>query len=149
MLGINQQLLMWMFGAAFAAAGAAARLGRWKKWYWTSRGAVYGYVPLGLLFFVYAFNADAEELLGPHVWLYHAVVVLLIAVGVWWSLRPPAFVKPAWVLWVEEYPQAVQEAMADAAKEDEAWESHVASQEAVSAWAQTLRKKQRRSKATS
>lgn len=149
MFEVNQQFLMWMFGAAFIAAGVAGRLSLWKKWYWTTRGAVYGYIPLGLLFIVYSFNPQAEERLGAYFVLYQAAVVLLILLGVWWSLRPPAFVKPTWVHWIEQHPEAVLEAMADAVKGGEEWESHVTSPEAVDAWAKTLRKKKRRPKGKS
>ena len=147
MFGISQQLLMWMFGAAFIAAGLAARLGRWKNWYWTTRGAVYGYTPLGLLFIVYSFNGEAQTWPSPYSQLYQVAVVLLIAVGVWWSLRPPAVVKPAWVRWVEVHPQSVWEAMAGAVKDGGEWEFHVASPEAVNAWAKALARKKRSARA--
>jgi len=146
MFGINSQFLMWMFGAAFMAAGVAARLGLWKNWYWTTRGAVYGYVPLGLLFVVYSFDSSAKERLGSNFFLYQGAVALLVVLGVWWSLRPPGFVKPTWVHWLEEYPEAVRDAMAHAVKEREEWESHVTSRQAVDAWAKTLGKKRRRPK---
>jgi drug/metabolite transporter superfamily protein YnfA len=146
MFGINQQLLMQAFGACFIIAGLAARLGLWKKWYWRTRGAIYGYIPLGLLFILYAFSTLAEERLGSTYVAYQGVGVLLIVLGLWWSVRPPALVKPSWVRWVEEYPESVREAMVRAVEEGEEWESHVESREAVDAWARGLRARKRRSK---
>jgi hypothetical protein len=149
MFGINQQFLMQAFGACFTIAGVAARLGVWKKWYWHSRGAVYGYVPLGLLFILYSVDAIAQEQLGSYLIVYQGAGVLMIVLGVWWSLRPPAFTKPVWVRWIEEYPEQVRDAMAHAAKQGKEWESHVTSRESVGQWAKTLHPRKRRSKSRS
>jgi len=146
MFGIDHQFLMQAFGVCFTIAGVAARLGVWKKWYWVSRGAVYGYAPLGLLFILYSVDAVAQEQLGSYLIVYQGAGVLLIMLGLWWSLRPPAFAKPAWIRWIEEHPEKVREAMARAAKEGKEWESHVTSRESVDQWAKTLRPRKRRSK---
>ena len=75
--------------------------------------------------------------------------MLLLLCGLWWSVRPPAFVKPSWILWVETYPKKVYDAMADEAKDGEAWESKVVSPEAVEAWAKELSSKKRSRRAKS
>ena len=151
MFSVNQQLLIQALGACFVAVGLAARLGLWKNWYWHSRGLIYSYVPLGLVFILYSFNDLAAERLGSsyvyqwlsyYVLLYQGLIVLLIIVGIWWSGRPPGFVKPTWVRWVEGYPKKVYKALARAVEEgEEDWESHVASQEALEAWVKALRGK--------
>jgi len=105
---------MWLFGGAFVIVGVIARFGFWKGWYWRSRGAAYGYVPLGLLFVVYSFSAQAREMLAGRYWLYEVLELALVVIGVWWSMRPPEFVKPAWVRRVETYPPSDREAMAQA-----------------------------------
>jgi hypothetical protein len=137
----NKQVLTWAFGAVFVAMGVAARLGLWKSWYWRTRSSVYGYAPLGLAFFVYAFRDRAVQELGRNFLWYQGLLVLLLLLGLWWSVRPPAFVKPAWILWVERYPKKVYEAMASAAIDGEAWQPKVASPEAVQAWAKELSSK--------
>ena len=50
MFGIKQQYFILAFGVCFFALGLAARFGLWKKWYWSSRGTIYGYIPLGMVF---------------------------------------------------------------------------------------------------
>jgi len=146
MFGIDPQFLIQALGFAFIVAGVAARTGTWKNWYWRSRGAVYGYIPLGFLFLLYSFNAQAEERLGAYYVVYQGIGVLLLVLGVWWSLRPPAFVKPRWVRWIEEYPLKVRKAMQRAVENGDDWESHMTSREAVDAWVKTLRSKKRKSK---
>ena len=139
---------MWAFGAVFVAMGIAARLGLWKSWYWRTKGSVYGYTPLGLAFFVYGFHERALQFGRSFVW-YQGLLVVLLLLGLWWSVRPPAFAKPAWILWVERYPKKVYEAMASAAIDGEDWQSKVASPEAVDSWAKELssKKRSRRAKA--
>jgi hypothetical protein len=84
--------------------------------------------------------------LGRYYILYQGLMVLLIAVGLWWSLRPPELVKPTWVRWVEAYPKDVYQAMQKAAEDGEDWEPHVASREDLEAWIKTLRGKRARPK---
>jgi len=87
--------------------------------------------------------------LGASFWMFQSLFGVLILLGVWWSLRPPAFIKPAWVRWVETHPKDVRQAMERAATDDPTWEQHVTSQEAVEAWARALKFKNPRSKAGS
>lgn len=138
----DPNLLLIAFGFAFIAIWLTMRLGRWKKWYWKSRGGVYGYLPLGFLFLLYAFREQAAELLGDAFNpLSIAVFVLLGALAVWFSLRPPAFIKPAWIRWVEAHPKHVINAMRNAVEEEDNWEEHVLSQEAVNQWAKAVTRK--------
>jgi hypothetical protein len=135
---INQQVLTIAFGAVFVALGVAARLGVWKSWYWRTRGSVYGYAPLGLAFLVYALRDRVVQALGGNLIVFQGVLALLVLLGLWWSMRAPAFVKPAWILWVEQHPKKAYEAMASAAIGGDDWEPKVASREAVEAWAKEL-----------
>jgi hypothetical protein len=122
--------------------GVATRLGVWKDWYWHAHGTVYGYAPLGLLFLLYSFDAEAAAQLGRYRVLYQATYWLLVACGLWWSLRPPAWVKPNWVRWVEACPENTRRAMLKAVDRKEEWKPHVSSEEQVHAWALALRGKQ-------
>jgi hypothetical protein len=107
---------------------------------------VYGYVPLGLLFILYALRERAIERMGSFYLLYQAMMALLVGVGLWWSLRPPGFVRPDWVRWVEAYPQKLQQAMEQAVAAGEDWKAHVTSPEKLEAWVKTLRRKGPRSR---
>lgn len=140
MFPLDARLLLQAFGFVFLGIGLAARFGLWRNWYWRSRGTVYGYVPLGLLFLVYSYEELARERLGTLYPVFQVAIGLLILLGVWWSLRPPAFVKPAWVRWVERYPRPVIQAMARAAEEDKDWEQHVSSPEALDDWVKSLQR---------
>ena len=135
----DPQTLSILFGLVFIAIGLAARLGLWKQWYWRTRGSVYGYIPLGVLFILFTLSEQAAARLGQYHVVYQGLIVLLIAVGVWWSLRPPEFIKPTWVRWVEGYPQNVYQAMLKAVEQGEDWEPHMASREDLEAWVKTLR----------
>jgi hypothetical protein len=136
----DPELLLQVLGLAFIAVGLAVRMGLWKKWYWKTRGTVYGYIPLGLLFLIYSFNDLAAERLGSRYFLFQVAIGLVIALGLWWSVRPPELIKPAWVRWVERHSQAVRLVMAQDADQDKEWERHVASPEAVDAWAKALQR---------
>nr|MBC7243816.1 hypothetical protein [Chloroflexota bacterium] len=146
MLGIDPQFLLRFFGVVFTALGVAARLGLWKNWYWRSRGTAYGYIPLGLLFLVYSFHSTVEARLGSYYILYQGLFVLLILCGLWWTVQPPSFIKPAWVRWVEAYPKEIYDAMMKAVEQGEKWEPHVASPEKLENWVKSLRGKKRRAK---
>jgi hypothetical protein len=145
-LGIDPAKLISLFGLTFASVGLAARLGLWIDWYWRTRGSVYSYVPLGLLFMLYAFNDQAPQRFGQYYIVYQALLALLMIFGAWWSLRPPDWIKPTWVRWVEEYPDTTREAMQKAVEDGEDWQPHMASRESLEAWVKTLRPRKAKSK---
>jgi hypothetical protein len=134
----DTQLLLQAFGLIFIVIGLVARMGLWKKWYWRSKGTVYSYIPLGLIFLLYSYNDLASARLGASFWLYQLSYIIPVAVGIWWVVRTPAFIKPDWVRWVEAYPEPVYQAMQQAAQDNPDWESHVTSPEKVQAWAKSL-----------
>ncbi|MGC8787649.1 MAG: hypothetical protein ACP5Q1_09530 [Anaerolineae bacterium] len=146
MFGLDTQFIIRIFGVTFAALGLAARLGLWKNWYWRSRGTVYGYIPLGLLFVLYSFNALAVARLGSYYVLYQGLFALLIACGLWWTVQPPAFIKPAWVRWIEAYPKDVYQMIEKAVESGADWEANVATPEKLEQWIKSLRSKKRRVK---
>jgi hypothetical protein len=139
MFNINTQLVLQAFGLVFIGLGVVARLGIWKKWYWQSRGAAYGYIPLGILFLLYSFYTPLNDLLGSFQWVFPVSFAIILAIGLWLSIRPPFFVKPVWVRWVEKHPGYIIEAMANSAKKSSEWEQHVVSEEAVDTWARSFK----------
>jgi len=135
------RLVMQLMGVLFVAAWLAGRLGVWKGWYWRTRATPYGYLPLGILFIYYSFHSIVQSQYPGYYVAYQVGAGVLIAVGVWWMVRPPAWVKPAWVHWVERHPKRLYQAMAEAVRSGEAWEKHTESQKAVDAWARSLERK--------
>ena len=149
MIKFDPSLLLQAFGLIFLTLGMAARLGIWKKWYWRSKGSMYGYIPLGLLFLLYSFYEPMKARLGASFWMFQSLFGVLILVGGWWSVRPPGFIKPTWVRWIEVYPRDVRQAMERAATDDPSWDQHVTNPEAIEAWARALKYKNPRTKANS
>lgn len=146
MFKLDPSLLLQAFGITFLGLGMAVRLGLWKKWYWRSRGTVYGYIPLGLIFLLYSFEALARQRLGTSYWLFQVSFGVIIAIGAWWTLRTPPFIKPTWVRWVEGHTASVLKAMEADAQADPNWERHVVSEQAVEAWIRGLDIKKSKSK---
>lgn len=147
MFDFDTPSLLKAFGLTFAGIGVAARLGLWKQWYWRSKGMVYAYLPLGVIFLLYGYEALAKERLGASFWIYQASYVVPLILGAWWVVRTPAFVKPDWVRWVEDCPESTRQAMRQAAQDDPRWEEHVASREKVEAWARSLERAKPRANA--
>ena len=146
MFDFDQALVIRLLGLGFIAAGLVARFGTWRKWFWKTRKAVYGYIPLGLLFILFTYNSLAEERLGSYFFLYLAAFAILGICVVWFSQRPPAIMKPPWVKWLEAYPPRILRLMEQQVDDGEDWAPNVASQEAVNAWARSLKGKQPRKK---
>jgi hypothetical protein len=146
MFGLDQQFLLRLMGAGFALMGLGARIGVWKKWYWGTRGGAYTYFPLGVLFILYTYDAYFKEALGPYYFLYWVAIIAVAILILWWAARPPTFVKPKWVRWVEKYPKHVIQAMADEVEAGKAWEENITSEEAVDTWAKGLKAKPHKKK---
>lgn len=137
-MNLNPQLIILVIGLIFVALGIAARGGWWKKWYWRTRGGAYGYIPMGILFLVYAFEEKiAQYTSEPTVIAIYVVLAILV---VYLSLRPPRWIKPNWIHWVEEQTPAAQRAMRNAAKDDDDWMMHMNTRDAVHKWAKQLKK---------
>jgi hypothetical protein len=137
---LDPNLFLQVFGLIFIGMGGAVQLGLWKKWYWRSQGRAYGYIPVGLLFILYSFNSQAQQKLGANYWLFNVAFGALAVLSVWLFFRPPNFMKPAWVRWVEAYPPDVYKAMRETAQNDPDWDKHMSSPEAVDEWVRTLKK---------
>jgi hypothetical protein len=149
LFNFDTPFLLRTFGLIFIGIGIVARLGIWKKWYWRSRGMVYSYIPIGVVFFLYGLNEPARARLGTFYWFYQLGYAIPVIAALWWMVRPPSFVKPDWVRWVEAYPEKTFQAMQQAAEEDPNWESHVASEQKVAAWVKSLGKGKNKPKAKS
>jgi hypothetical protein len=146
MLDIDTEVLLRFVGYGFMVAWVVVRGGLWKGWYWRTRGGVYAYLPLGVVFVLYSYRETIQEALGSNFTWFIVLMFLLGALCIWLSLRPPDLVKPAWVRWIDEHPSRIRKAMAEAVEEGEAWEEHVQSRQAVNRWAQSLARKLPKSK---
>jgi hypothetical protein len=137
-VNFDAQLITLIVGLIFVGLGIAVRLGTWKGWYWRTRGGVYGYIPMGIMFMVYAYQ---EALfMDMNVFIPIILYSLLGILVVFLSLRPPRWVKPAWILWLEELPKASLKAIHKAVNDGDEWQSHVSSQRDVQDWAKSLKK---------
>jgi hypothetical protein len=143
---LNTQDLLRVLGIGFIGAWVFVRAGYWKSWYWRFRGGPYAYLPLGVVFILYTYDEQAKASLGSSYFLYFGAIILLALVCLWWSLRPPAFVQPTWIRWIEQYPKRVREAMANDVKQNADWEKRVESKETVDAWARSLKLKMPKSR---
>jgi hypothetical protein len=141
--------LLPALGFLFIGIGVAIHFGVGKKYYWRLQGRSYGYIPVGLLFILYSFNPQAQQKLGANYWLFNLAFGALAVLSVWLFYRPPTFIKPAWVRWVEAYPPDVYQTIREAAKNDPDWDKHMSSPEAVDKWVRTLKKGKPRSKLAS
>ena len=131
-----------ILGVLFIVVGIVVRLGIWKSWYWRSRGGAYGYIPLGMVFILYTYIPEMQAIGGTLYYGYIAIFLLSIALTVYFSLRPPAWIKPTWVLWVEKHPKSVVKAMKNAAIDDDLdWKGQVDSEESVDKLAKKYRSK--------
>lgn len=138
---LEPQFVMQAIGLAFIVAGLLLKMGAWKSWYPHSRGGVYGYVPMGLLFILYSFQAAAQAWLGKEYFLYIVLFIGLVLLALYASLRPPRWLKPAWVQWIEKHPSRIRKAMKEDMRTNKEWQEHVASPQTVDAWARTLARK--------
>jgi hypothetical protein len=138
---IDPNFVIPLMGAAFIFFGISIRLGNLKQVYWKSRRSIIGYIPLGIVFIAAGFYENASKQQPLIFYLYLALFVIMVGLTIYATARPPDFMKPAWVRWVEKYPRPVQKAMAAAVEDDDEWKKNVASQAAVDAWAKQLARK--------
>ncbi len=138
---LDVNFVIYLMGAAFVFLGLYIRLGNMKKAYWKSPRSITGYVPLGLVFLVAGYYETASQQAPYFFYAYIALFVVLVGLTIFLGARPPQFVKPRWVRWVEKYPRSVQKAMAAASEDEPDWEKNVATEAAVDAWAKKLSRK--------
>lgn len=139
MFDFNTQLLIQAFGLIFLGLGLAARLGYWKKWFWQLRGSIYGYIPFGCLFILYSYDEAFRKIFAPYPWVTWILYGVFFALGFWFTVSPPSFIKPPWVRWIEKYPENIIEAMRNEAKENPEWESHIKTEAMVDVWAKSFK----------
>ncbi len=135
---MDNVLIIRLLGFFFVALGLAFRLGYLKKLYWLSKGGIYAYLPMGLLFIWYSYFDSITTLSDRFGIIYYLIFGLLILMTIIFSVWTPQWAKPNWILWVEKYPAKIRKKMAEQAKNESGWETYVASSEAVDDWARKL-----------
>lgn len=135
---LDIDLTLTALGIGLMAFGFYVHFGKWKDWYWKTRGGIYGYVPLGLMLVVESNYMRVIPNAPRYVSL--AVLLLLAAVVIYLTIKQPEWVKPNWVRWLESQPKRVRQAMQEDALLDKNWAQHTTSQEAVELWAKELKK---------
>ena len=139
MLFDTQFILLLLLGICFLVAGVAGITGKWKRWYWTSRRMAFAYLPFGLLFLLAAVGQTITDSTITQV--IQVIEFLVLAVAVWWIVRPPQFIIPAWIKMIESHPRSTYDAMAAAVKGKEEWHSKVESPQALEKWIQSIEKR--------
>jgi hypothetical protein len=135
----DTQFLLFLLGICFLAAGAAGITGKWKRWYWNSRRMAFAYLPFGILFLLAAVEQTITDSTISTV--MRVVEFLVLGVAVWWIIRPPQFVMPAWIKLIESHPKTTYDAMAAAVKAKEEWRSKVETAAALEKWMQTIERR--------
>lgn len=145
-MNIDLNYAIPVLGLIFILIGVYIRLGNLKQVYWKSRRNMVGYIPLGILFLVAGGYDFAFKQGGVIFYIYIALLVIVVGLTLYFATRPPDFLKPAWIRWVEKYPNAIQKAMAADVEDNGQWQENVSSEAAVDAWAKQLARKLPRKK---
>lgn len=138
---MNELWIIRMLGIFFTLFGIAIRLGYFKKTYFGSRGGIYGYIPMGLLFLLYSYYENIASAHISYLNYYYVVFGFLIICILYLSIRKPRWIKPEWILWVEKYPKKVIQAMAEDVKNNPDWEMNTVDEKALNKWAKRLSRK--------
>jgi len=143
---LDVNYIVMVLGGVFVVVGFYIRMGNLKQVYWKSRRSMFGYIPLGL-FFILAGYYNTASRQGPYIFYSYLVLFALLAgLTLFFSARPPDFIKPDWIRWIEKHPRSIQKAMLGEATENEEWKQKVVSETAVDAWAKQLARKLPRKK---
>ncbi len=140
---IDTNFAVSILGFLFIIAGIVIRLGNLKQVYWKSKRSmvIVGYIPLGFLFIVAGLYESASKQGSLVFYAYIALLAIVVVTTLFIVTRPPNFLKPDWIRWIEKYPKSVQKAMADDVEVNDQWKQNVASEAAVDAWAKKLSRK--------
>lgn len=139
---MDPNLYIQILGVIFIFAGIMIRLGIWKGWYWRSRGGGFAYIPMGIVLILYTYIPEMQAIGGYLYYAYIGIFLIFIGLTVYFSLKPPAWMKPKWVKWVEKHPKSVVKAMKAAALEDELdWKGNLEDEESVDKLAKKYRSK--------
>lgn len=135
----NTQFLLFFLGICFFAAGVAGISGKWKRWYWTSRRMAFAYLPFGILFLLAAVGQTITD--STLTLVMQVIEFLVMAITVWWIVRLPQFIIPAWIKMIEARPRTTYDAMAVSVKAKEEWRSKVETPEALEKWIQFIERR--------
>lgn len=138
---MNEIWIIRMLGVFFALFGIAIRLGYFRKMYFASKGGIYGYLSMGLLFVLYSYYDEYKAGNPDNMLVYYVAFGLLIALTLYFSLAKPKWMKPTWVTWIEKYPPKVVNKMTEEIKENPDWEKKTIDEASVDAWAKQLSRK--------
>jgi len=138
---LDSNIFVPLLGAAFVLLGIYIHLGNLKQLYWKSRRSMFGYIPLGLVFILVGYYPSFANPGGYLFYGYIVVVAIMAVFTLYVTSRPPDFIKPTWIKWIEKHPKNVQKAMRLDVDVDDEWKQRVTSEAAVDAWAKELARK--------
>lgn len=135
---LDIDLTLTVLGIGLMVFGLYVHFGKWKDWFWKTRGGIYGYVPLGLMLVV---ESNYKRVIpdAPR-FISLAILLLLAALAIYLKVKTPEWAKPNWVRWLEAQPNKIRQAMQAEALIDKNWSQHTTSPEAVELWAKALKK---------
>ena len=140
-----------LFGFAMLSVGLCVRFGRLKRSYVIRVGAMWGEVvrhgpiPLGICFI--ATGIVMSDLIPKEAKrIGFLIVVMMFVVSLALSAWRPRWLKPRWLLWLEDnYPDQMEALLEDARRDSWAWQERVRTQQGLEEWArQTVAKCERR-----
>jgi hypothetical protein len=107
---------MGLMGVAIGTLVRAGVLRAWARNYFTPglpaqlHNGQFALIPLGAAFLLTALGASIAQSAEPpdQAWPFFGFGVLSLIIGIWWVIRPPEWMKPAW-LQAEE--QAIREGL--------------------------------------
>lgn len=139
---MDTNLYILLLGVFFIVVGLMVRFGLWKSWFWRSRGGAYAYIPMGIVLILYSYHSEIRELGGNAYILYLVVIGLFMALTLYFSLKPPKWIKPTWVSWIEKHPKHIVKRMKDAVIDgDKEWKNYVKDEDSLDRWAKQFRTK--------
>ncbi|MBP8003105.1 MAG: hypothetical protein KA314_27090 [Chloroflexi bacterium] len=138
--------IMIGFGLVLIGIFATVKMGFIKSWFilktlpgLLSARMIYTALPLGLCFIFLAFvpmlpNYDPD--IFPFTYIAICIMWSALAVWVWFMYKPPEWIKPEWLRWLErEYGYCIPILIEEAQKMNRwVWEAKVRKPEGLQAW---------------
>ncbi len=141
MFNFDVGLLLIVFGSAFIIAWLMGLFWNWRSWYWRSQRAIYGYLPIGLLFFLANWEVQLQNIPFLNIWVLRGLYLLLISVAIWLTVRPPEFIKPKWIQQIEREPKWVYKEMVNQINKGYDWKKRFVDNNSLESWIKEIKRK--------
>ena len=137
--GYSTQTLL-LLGSIFLFLGISVLMGGYKKWFWKKQDFVYAYIPISFLFFFANNESIINNYFGNRVFFTSLVLVILLLILLIIKFKPE-FLKPAWIRYIEEQPENIQEYIREETIPSGIdWQKHFRSKATIKAWIEENKK---------